>query len=907
MESQLQKTHHVHGHHYDEHDALTHATGHDHNEDEHHEKRSVIKKVKEKAKKLKNKITHHGHDNEEDDDDDDETVEDPEVHGAPIHPDKWRGKVGKPTGMEENPFATNPTRVDTPIHASGPKHGIGMKHVSSDPVSIHGHQGHDAHKGELKGILKKLTAIPDPHAPKDPYSEKISTSASAIADKAAAAKDVIASKLGYSGQNQPIGGHETDKSGKEVDLSKMQHSFDNMGIGSNPKSYDPNHPENLPRTLTPVYEKVVDAGSTVISKVQGTVSGTGSGAETGTVRPQVHHGGSGAVAMDEGQGADKGVSVKEYLVETLRPGDEDKALSDVISHALHRGHEEEFEKKSIQDRPMGIVTESVEVRRRLGTDRHEEHQQQHSGDVIADKPVSERLRDAVGSWFGGKGDAPQGTLGTSYVTDHGLSSNPRGDQKRLSGVVPHQMGNLSSLRVLDLSGTELVIDDFTWVSRLLSLKYLDLGGILDLSLNSFEGQMPVVLQNLTSLRLLDLSRNQLNSSIPAAFKNLVELNLARNRFSRVQDIGVLRLCRLKRLDLSFNYIEKGLYGPFECTRCGLDTLVLSNNKLRGKIPTSLDMFTTLKRLDLLGNMFTGTIPELLGNLTRLIELDLSSNQLTGSIPKSLGKLSMLKKLDLSDNLLNGTISLSMGRQSRLEFVYLHDNLFSSISPSLGNLSQLRFLDQSSNLLQGPLPDSTGQLSKLEFLDVYRNHTSLFQQLVSNGWKYLKLLPVGHVPSFFQIMKGASREYITPIVYLTNMYLSRNNLVGEIPEELTFLKGLFGLNLSNNHLTGRIPDRIGHMKSLISLDVSGNHLSGDRYQLALNFTLIDPSIYIPGNDNLCGSPLTKRCSTSDEASVTKEDENNDDEEVSKWVYSIASGFITGFLATLGLVSKKLYTN
>ncbi|GKD90854.1 hypothetical protein Tco_1366361, partial [Tanacetum coccineum] len=38
-------------------------------------------------------------------------------------------------------------------------------------------------------------------------------------------------------------------------------------------------------------------------------------------------------------------------------------------------------------------------------------------------------RDAVGSWFGGKGDAPQGTLGTSYVTDHGLSSNPRGDQK----------------------------------------------------------------------------------------------------------------------------------------------------------------------------------------------------------------------------------------------------------------------------------------------------------------------------------------------------------------------------------------------------------------------------------------------------------------------------------------------
>ncbi|PWA82496.1 hypothetical protein CTI12_AA177810 [Artemisia annua] len=242
------------------------------------------------------------------------------------------------------------------------------------------------------------------------YTEKISSSASALADKAGAAKDVIASKLGYSGQNQPTGSHQTDKNTGSV--TDYAHVITDKVTG----------------TLAPVYEKVVDAGSTVISKVQGTVSGTGNG--TGTVPPQVHHRGSGDVAMDEGKEAYMGVSVKEYLAQTLRPGDEDKALSDVISHALHRGHEEESEKKSGQDRPMGIVTESIEVRRRLGTDRHEEHrQQQHSGDVSADKNVSERLRDAVGSWFGGKGDAPQGTTGTSYVTDQGLSSNPSGDQK----------------------------------------------------------------------------------------------------------------------------------------------------------------------------------------------------------------------------------------------------------------------------------------------------------------------------------------------------------------------------------------------------------------------------------------------------------------------------------------------
>ncbi|GKA72226.1 hypothetical protein Tco_0778442 [Tanacetum coccineum] len=46
------------------------------------------------------------------------------------------------------------------------------------------------------------------------------------------------------------------------------------------------------------------------------------GAEIDAMRPQVHDGGLGVVAMDEGQGVDKGVPVNEYLVNTLRPEDE---------------------------------------------------------------------------------------------------------------------------------------------------------------------------------------------------------------------------------------------------------------------------------------------------------------------------------------------------------------------------------------------------------------------------------------------------------------------------------------------------------------------------------------------------------------------------------------------------------
>ncbi|KAK4487917.1 hypothetical protein RD792_003655 [Penstemon davidsonii] len=62
----------------------------------------------------------------------------------------------------------------------------------------------------------------------------------------------------------------------------------------------------------------------------------------------------------------------------------------------------------------------------------------------------------------------------------------------LSGVVPHDHGNLSSLNVLDLGGAEtldaippVVVDDLMWVSRLsllenLNMSYVDLSPTKDL-------------------------------------------------------------------------------------------------------------------------------------------------------------------------------------------------------------------------------------------------------------------------------------------------------------------------------------------------------------------------------------------------------------------------------------------
>lgn len=133
--------------------------------------------------------------------------------------------------------------------------------------------------------------------------------------------------------------------------------------------------------------------STVYNKVAGV-----GGAEHGT----------------EGAIYDKGVSTKEYIAEKVTPREEDKALSDVISEALHKdtGHEGKDEKKA---EPRGKVTISAKVARQLGTEDERSEEDKVSGTSGPRGAVVETLRDTVTSWLGIGGDT-----GPSYVIYHDL-------------------------------------------------------------------------------------------------------------------------------------------------------------------------------------------------------------------------------------------------------------------------------------------------------------------------------------------------------------------------------------------------------------------------------------------------------------------------------------------------------
>lgn len=207
-----------------------------------------------------------------------------------------------------------------------------------------------------------------------------------------------------------------------------------------------------------------------------------------------------------------------------------------------------------------------------------------------------------------------------------------------------------NMNKMHLSGT---LPDFS------SLKYLR---ILDLSYNSFTGDFPMSVFNLTNLEILNFNENsKLNLwELPKSF---------------------VRLKSLKSMVLSTCMLH-GQIPPSISNITTLIDLELSGNFLTGQIPKELGLLKNLQQLELYYNYFlVGSIPEELGNLTELVDLDMSVNKLTGKIPSSVCKLPKLQVLQLYNNSLTGEIPKSIENSKTLRMLSLYDNFLSGHVPA----------------------------------------------------------------------------------------------------------------------------------------------------------------------------------------------------------------------------------
>ncbi|CAJ1953044.1 unnamed protein product [Sphenostylis stenocarpa] len=414
------------------------------------------------------------------------------------------------------------------------------------------------------------------------------------------------------------------------------------------------------------------------------------------------------------------------------------------------------------------------------------------------------------------------------------------------GDLPYQLGNLSQLTYLDLSGNSfcgaLPYEDG-------NLPLLHTLGLEDTDIQSLfhsYSNLP------TSLIFLDLSVNMLTSS---TFQFLSNFSL-----------------NLQQLDLSRNNIvlSSPVYANFPSLN-SLSSLVfldLSLNLLKSStIFYWLFNSTTNLRVYIGYNLLEGVIPDGFGKVMKSLEvLDLYDNKLQGEIPSFLGNICTLQRLGLSNNKLNGEISSFIQNSSwcnRHVFrsLFLSYNRITGMLPaSIGLLSELEYLSLEGNYLEGEVTEShLSNFSKLRsysaYMYVYKLYTTLMWKGVERRFPDPEL-NLKSIHLSYNKLTGKIPKEIGDLLGLVSLNLSRNNLRGEIPSEFGNLSSLDSLGLSRNHFSGKIPSSLSQIDGISKLDLSHNSLSG-RIPSGSHFETFEASSF-EGNIDLCGEQLNKSC-------------------------------------------------
>ncbi|KAM0935857.1 putative protein kinase RLK-Pelle-LRR-Xb-1 family [Dioscorea sansibarensis] len=326
-----------------------------------------------------------------------------------------------------------------------------------------------------------------------------------------------------------------------------------------------------------------------------------------------------------------------------------------------------------------------------------------------------------------EGEIPSSIGRLRNLTNLSLNGN------KLSGPIPTELFNCESLVALDLGSNNLTGPIPRNISQLKLLDNLVLSGnqlsghipsevcygfqkvpypesefnqhygVLDLSNNNLEGQIPAAMQNCTVVKELRLQGNKLNGSIPPELADLMNLTF---------------------LDLSFNYLT-GPILPMSIPLTNLQGLILSNNKFDGSIPDNISsILPSLVKLNVSGNQLTGFFPQSLYHIKTLTDLDVSQNSLSGSIPFSgstNGEMSSLLIFNVSNNHFTSTISDTISNLTSLSVLDLHNNgLTGSLPSSLSKLYYLTYLDVSDNDLQDAIPCSICNIVGLSYINFFGN-------------------------------------------------------------------------------------------------------------------------------------------------------------------------------------------
>ncbi|CAL5045929.1 unnamed protein product [Urochloa decumbens] len=395
----------------------------------------------------------------------------------------------------------------------------------------------------------------------------------------------------------------------------------------------------------------------------------------------------------------------------------------------------------------------------------------------------------------------------------------------LVGTISPQLGNLTHLRVLDLSDNKLEGDIPPSLAYCFALRKLNL------STNFLSGTIPSTMSHLSKLVVLNIGKNNISGFIPSSFANLTVLamfSIFNNYVHGEIPPWLGNFTRLTYLNIAFNMMS-GHVPPVLSKLAYLENIYTEVNNLHGSIHPSLFNMSRLEAFNVGSNKLSGSLPPDMGfTLPNLRGFSAFYNNFEGQIPASLANISLLERFIIHGNRFQGRIPPNIGTNGLLTVFEVGKNELQATGPrdwdfltSLVNCSNLIYFNIQLNNLSGILPNTISNLSQeLQGFSVGEN--SITGHIPAGLGRYYKLRTLGFAENLFT---GTIPSDIGKLCNLHELFLYQNRLYGEIPSALGNITQVNLFLLSDNYLEGGIPTTLGNLSMLNSFDISNNILNG----------------------------------------------------------------------------------
>eukprot|EP01113_Clastostelium_recurvatum_P045818 TRINITY_DN7935_c0_g1_i1.p1 TRINITY_DN7935_c0_g1~~TRINITY_DN7935_c0_g1_i1.p1 ORF type:complete len:785 (-),score=104.93 TRINITY_DN7935_c0_g1_i1:14-2368(-) len=284
----------------------------------------------------------------------------------------------------------------------------------------------------------------------------------------------------------------------------------------------------------------------------------------------------------------------------------------------------------------------------------------------------------------------------------------------ITGSLPSVLFGMANLTYLALDNNPSLVADIStsfFSGFTFNLDHLDLSGI------RFSGTLPPQFCNV-GLRYLNISRSSsspgLSGTIPnmcTAFNPLQQIDLSYNMLSGTLPSSLLSLFFLVSVDLHHNMLAGALPSSASWGGTRLAHVDLSYNQLSGSLPNIVFgawNANSLQWMDLSFNNLTGPFPSICVDMPAISYFNISNNLVRGEVPSSLTRFTGSNiTVDMSNCSLEGGIPQDLSsidfQHLIMSFNYLSGTLPPFLQDEPSNVNPQGTVDLQCNMFCTPLP------------------------------------------------------------------------------------------------------------------------------------------------------------------------------------------------------------